>query len=57
LRAAHEADDTVGDRFMFQSFSPDKTPEQVAQGFGTKFAAAQTVAPLPLRVLRHASSY
>ena len=42
---------------MFQSFSPNKTPEQVAQGFGTKFAAAQTVAPLPLRVLRHASSY
>ena len=56
-KAEEVAADTVGDRFMFQSFSPDKTPEQVAQGFSTKFAAAQTVAPLPWRVLRHTGSY
>src|SRR5215510_14907754 len=39
-KAEEVADDAVGDRFMFQSFYPDKTPEQVAQGFGTTFAAA-----------------
>jgi hypothetical protein len=40
-KAGEVAEDTVGDRFMFQSFYPDKTPDQVAQVFGTKFAAAQ----------------
>jgi len=39
-QAGAGADDTVGDRFMFQSLYPDKTPEQVAQIFGTRFAAA-----------------
>ena len=39
-KAGEVADDTVGDWFMFQSFYADKTPEQVAQVFGTTFAAA-----------------
>jgi len=39
-KAGEVANDTVGDRLMFQSFYADKTPEPVAQGLGTTFATA-----------------